>query len=357
VTKNNTVHVFLHTNYGLKHAYHSPNENWTDPLNLSNINDTINPSLDSQGNIHFIYTDRITDTVGIYYRQWSLKTGWETPMALNLSYTPVIAIAIDQHDIIHLMWSNGSFEGISYRTSAAATTTGIGQLKQSVTIPSNMPHPTLAFMVRRFRDLPLDSSGLELAIDDGNIVTTVPISINQAAWSHAWADMSPWVGKIVTVTFQLNQQVGDPYVQLALDDISLGSAYPDTWVDIDSSVANALRNDSVDFRITYGNQSSIDVQSAKITVTLPANLDYKSASIAPASMSPLVWNLGDLSAFSRGQPIVITTTVASSATTFETLTTQVNIEAAAAELQTENNQSFHDLFIGRFTYLPIINRN
>jgi Tol biopolymer transport system component len=358
VTRNNTIHVMWHADYALNHAYRPPNENWTSPVALPKTHSTTNTILDSRGSIHLINIDQSTANAGVYYQQWSQSLGWETPVTLNTSYpqrTP--AIAIDQHDIIHLMWTNGAWEGTNYRTSAAAATTGTSQLKQSVTIPSNMLHPTLAFMVRRFRDLPLDSSGLELAIDDGNTIPIVPVSVNQATWSHAWVDMSPWVGKTITITLQLNQQVGDPYVQLALDDISLGSAHPDTWVNIDSSVANALRNDSVDFRITYGNQSSIDVQSAKITVILPANLDYKSASIAPASVSPLVWDLGDLSAFSRGQPIVFTTTVASSATTFETLTTQVSIGAAAAELQTENNQSFHDLFIGTFTYLPIINRN
>jgi Tol biopolymer transport system component len=354
VAKNNTIHVFWHATNGTNHAYRLPNQNWTNPLTLSSINDPINPSLDSQGNIHLVYSNWITNTVGTYYRQWFPKTGWGTPIILNFSYTP--SITVDQHDIVHLMGAYGLAQETSHQTSATSTTAGTSQLNQSVTIPSNMTHPTLAFMVRRFRDFPYDFSGLEVKVDNGNTVTTVPVSVNQAAWSHAWVDMSPWAGETVTVTFQLNQQIGDPYVQLALDDISLGSAYPDAWVEIESDMTNALRNDSVDFHITYGNQSSIGVQNAKVTVTLPARLSFINANIPPVSTSPLVWNLGDLPAFSQGQPIIITATVASTATAFETLTTQASIGTASAELQTVNNQSFHDLFIGTFVYLPIINK-
>lgn len=357
VTKNGTIHVMWRADNMLNHAYRLPNENWTTPIVLPLSHSTTDTAVDSQGNIYLINIDRSTANGGVYYRRWSQQSGWEIPIVLNSEYpqkTP--AIAIDPYDIVHLMWTNGAWEGVRYLTSAKATTTGTSQLSQSIAVPNNMTNPTLAFMVRRFRDLPGDLSGLELLVSDGNSITNVPISVYQADWSHVWVDMSTWQGQTISVTFQMQQQAGDLFVKSVLDDVSLGSAYPDIWVKIDSNTTYGLPDDQVDLYITYGNQSSINVQNAILTVTLPSYLDFQNANISPNSTNPLIWNVVDLPADTQGDQIIITAKVNAFAPFFETLSTIVDIESTSAELQTTNNQDIHDLFISRFTYLPIIHR-
>ncbi|MCB9444441.1 MAG: hypothetical protein H6669_09410 [Ardenticatenaceae bacterium] len=239
--------------------------------------------------------------------------------------------------------------------------------------------------------------------------------IDPSPWLHKWYDLSSWSGETITVSFQLKNSLSgivrsglsqvvtvtstilnptlsflyqtgqestpgnESFVVVIesdtgqttefiisdntenqlwafLDEVTLGSAYPDLQVSIDGK-GNALPGEQEIYTIKYENQGGVNAESVLVTAVLPDELTFSASSIMPVSTSPLVWSIGDLSANSDTNTIIFTTTVALSTIPFKTITTQVDIGTTSSELQTVNNQSFHDLFIGRFTYLPIINRN
>ena len=67
------------------------------------------------------------------------------------------------------------------------------------------------------------NSEFSVSVDDGLVTHEVFSNKATTDWSHAWADMSPWAGQPVTVTFSLEQSANEPLVKVYLDDITLGS--------------------------------------------------------------------------------------------------------------------------------------
>lgn len=171
--------------------------------------------------------------------------------------------------------------------------------------------------------------------------------------------MQAWSGQLVTITYRLYQEAGTQPVQLVLDDISLGSAYPDLWVTIDNPQRGASPGDEIVYTINYGNQSSVNTSSNVIKVELSNDLALVDTSPVPSStllMPSIVWNVGDLAAKSGLHTIIVTTTVKLTATPFTTATTFVEISTVSPEIEQTNNHAEARLFIGYFTYLPIVLR-
>lgn len=359
VSSNNTLHIFWYTNNSIHHAFLPPDGSWSTPIQLPNAHGEIfDVALDSRDELHLINLDRSTANSGIYYRQWTNGGGWQTTTLLNPEYphnTP--AVAVDGHDTVHLMWSAGFLDGVYYQSNTSATGASASSVSQTVTIPVGMANPTLAFMARQFRNLPGDSSGLQLQISNGTVTSTLPVPHNTAAWSQSWIDMSAWQGQTVTVTFQFEQQPGDLFTQAAVDDVSLGSAYPDTWVKLDAAAHYGVPGDSLPLTVLYGNQSNIDVADGVLTLTLPAHLSFVSANISPTSLTPLTWAVGNIPAETMGQPLVVTVSIKPGAPFFTTLSPHVSLNTSATELQTGNNEAQADIVINRFQFLPIVTRN
>jgi uncharacterized repeat protein (TIGR01451 family) len=307
--------------------------------------------VDSQGQVHALlhYYGEDTD----YYRQWHPESGCQMAIALpgNDTYrTP--RTVIDQYDIVHLLISQIGSD--HYYRSLPATSSGTASLSQVVTIPANVPAPTLAFMLQRPGDVYSDTSGFELLVSAGVTTTAVPITTGGAAWSHAWADMSPWSGQTVTVTFKLTQTSGDPRVQLVLDDVTLGSAYPDSWVR-GSGQAVALPGEQVVLQIAYGNQGSIPAENGMLTAVLPDELTFVSASIMPTiTNQTLIWDIGDLTAVSIPDTLMITATISSEAPLMQTITLPITLNTETTEIEQLNNTAIIELFIAYRLHLPII---
>jgi hypothetical protein len=358
VTANGTVHLFFHQNYTYD-AIRSPQGQWSVPEPLPQTWSEVpgDVAVDSEGDVHFINIDRSTSHQGVYYRVWSPELGWQPTIVLDASYPYYRpAVAVDNHDVVHLLWTN-SFQGVSYATNQAATSAGAMALYQPVVIPVDMVSPTLSFMERRSRDLPGDASGVELLIDDGLAVTPVLTNSGEARWSQRWVDLQTWSGQAVTITYRLHQVTGTLPIEVAVDDFSLGSAYPDLWVTAAGSTGRAAPGEMVVYVIHYGNQSSITTRVSVLTVELPDQVTLDDVDPAPSSfLGPrsLVWDLGDLPAHSGPQTVTITATVEATASTFTTATTSASISAAGLEIEQANNHAQALLFISYAAHLPVV---
>ncbi len=355
VSENNTIHVFWHANYATNHAFRSPLGHWSTPESLPQSHAVIDVASDSNGNLHLINIDRSGANAGVYYRLWTPDTGWVMPFTLNTEYPHrQPAIAIDKSDVVHLLWANGALEGVSYRTSSASSTSEVAQLNQTIAIPGDMTHPTLSFMARQFRNIPGDASGLELLVSDGVTTTAVPLPTGGAAWAHYWADLSPWAGQTVTVDFRLTQVSGDPRVQAAIDDVTLGSSYPDTWV-WGVGPGSALPGETVVLTLEYGNNGRVPSTAAELALTWPDALTFVSANVTPTvGANTLTWDVGDLATEAAPATIVVTATVDAAIPFWQTINLPVSLNAATTEVEQQNNQAIISILIAYRQFLPML---
>jgi hypothetical protein len=140
-----------------------------------------------------------------------------------------------------------------------------------------------------------------------------------------------------------------------LDDVSLGSAAPDTWVTVDTPNAG-MPNEALTLTLNYGNLSpDLLAPTATLTLTLPAGLTVNSVSVTPTvqTAAHLIWQLGDLPANTSGA-ITLTATVNGNVPLMSTLNGTAELRTPLAEPSWGNNEHTAALFIGRRAYLPAI---
>ncbi|MDA0245088.1 MAG: hypothetical protein OT477_16850 [Chloroflexi bacterium] len=228
-------------------------------------------------------------------------------------------------------------------------------LAQVVTIPADMPNPTVSLMYRTVRDIPGDDTQFEVRLTNGTMTTTHVLSPTAVVWEHAWFDASEWAGETVTLTLAAVQRAGDPLLRVDLDDVSLGSAAPDTWVTVAAPNA-AMPSEEVNITLNYGNLSpDLLAHTTTLTLTLPAGLVVNSISITPTVQTAehIIWQLGDLPAKTSGT-ITITASVNGNVPLMSTLNATAELRTPLAEPSWGNNEHTAALFIGRRAYLPAI---
>jgi TolB protein len=200
----------------------APDGVWSKPRLLPNaLTGAEDMALDHEGGLHFILSGAITPT---YYWYRSFNGKWSTPVSLNeLVRNTFHTLVLDHQDLMHIVW--GEFTSFFYRTTRRAAQAGSVSLSQQVTIPTSLHQPTLSFMYKLRGAVPGGRSSLEVSVTpgDGESATEVFSSTVSTPWTLGWVDMASWAGQTVTVTFDVRQAAGEPYIHVMLDDISLGS--------------------------------------------------------------------------------------------------------------------------------------
>ncbi|MCL4267055.1 MAG: PD40 domain-containing protein [Anaerolineae bacterium] len=339
------------------HAIRLANGSWSG-LTLFNQGDDnrildLDLSGDSYGNIHAVFITSYS--YNYFYRLWRPGSGWQSSVLLGNQawYDLAPRTTVDPYDLVHILAPDQN--GIYFRSLPAASN-NTAVLSQQVTIPADMPAPTLAFMAQRPGDLPGDASGLELLVSDGVTTTAVPLANGGAAWAHYWADMSPWAGQTVTVDFRLTQVSGDPRVQAAIDDVTLGSSYPDTWV-WGVGPGSALPGETVVLTLEYGNNGRVPAADGELVMGWSEALTFVSASVTPTvGVDTLTWELGELAAEAAPVTIVVTATVDAATPFWEVIDLPVSLSSATAEVEQQNNEVVISLLVAYRQLLPMLAR-
>ncbi len=193
---------------------------------------------------------------------------------------------------------------------------------------------------------------MEVQVNDGQSTTPVlSFSENTGGWSHAWTDLTPWAGKTITLTFVVHQVAGFPQTWAYLDEVSIGSSYPDVWVS-ESVAPRARPGQPIVFTIAYGNRGGAPASGVELTDVLPDGLMFASSDPPASGQAPnLVWSVGDLPARSGPFTIVVTATATSG-----TFANPVTITTTSDELETMNNQAETEVWVGNGLYVPLIVR-
>ncbi len=257
--------------------------------------------------------------------------------------------------------------------SASVLEAGDSAATQVVTLTPEMSAPVLSFLIqpREISSTLVFNQGRGKSIDraaaddrlfsvqllDALTTTTLySATLTAQDWTHHWFDLSPWAGQLITLTFSTTQVAGASAPVIYLDEISVGSAMPDVWVQA-GAPTTGLRATSIVYQLTLGNQGGAPANGVMVTATLPADVTFVDASLPPVSASPvLTWNLGDFTGKSTPVALLITATIAATATNFSTLTADFEIGTTTGELERANNVARADTFVGLKVFLPVMQR-
>ena len=317
------------------------------------------PVIASSGTDLFLVWNRMDENYNndIFYAHKAAGAEWDQP--LNLSQNPKWsvqpAIAIGAGMAPHVIWrdSIGSIVHTFYRGLAPTVVDGDSFLSQVVTVPVTLPAPTLSFLYQTRGQFSPGGSSLAVRIGNGQATTTIYSTTNvTTVWTHRWLDLSAWAGQTVTLTFAVHQAAGPTASAAYLDEVALGSVYPDLWVE--QAAAQARPGEPLTLTITYGNRGPVAAGSARLTATLPVSISFMGAVPLPLSTSPLVWDLGDLPASSGPLTITLAALAPDVVDFSRPLTSTVAIGALTAEMETQNNTSVVRLDVSYRLYLPLI---
>ncbi len=332
---------------------------WSSGQNVSQTagNSSLQQVVNASGTIHMVWTE---DSGDIYYARRESDGGWSLVhnASANSGASQAPRIAAEGYKTAHLVWTDTSpgIKAILYSQLASSAATANSSITQSITVPAGNA-PTLWFIYLLDGASPTSGSWLSAQVDDG-LHTTTLFSTTTAANTpaHHWSDMTPWAGQPVDLILTVHQTAGHICTWGYLDEVSVGSSYPDVWVR-KGGTAEALPGEAVVYTIAYGNRGGAPAGGVQVSDFLPAALTLVAADPPPGgSGQNLVWDVGTLAGASGPFQIVLTATVAPTATAGGDLTNAAGIATTSPELETGNNQSTATTFIGQRVYLPLVLR-
>lgn len=192
---------------------------WSFPEDLPGISDLSDARFDKSDRLH-ILGNSITNTNDCMYLLFKPEEGWYGPVLLANNGWCTPSVKFDALNRMHALIP--TYSSMDYHSTALALAPSQGSIHQAMTIPAGTHQATLSWLYRIERHS-LEIPSLTVSISTSYTATQVFSSTAAIGWEHAWADVSPWAGQTVTVTFTLHQAAGEPLAHLYLDEVSLGS--------------------------------------------------------------------------------------------------------------------------------------
>jgi len=357
------LHLLWSTSSWIAHIYRQENGAWSTPVVLfdeSFPDFTKGLALDEGGVPHVAWGGKensIPRLNHIIYTTLMDRVAWSPDMNIDNddkhSYQP--KLVIDSGKSPHLFWYDmmtGDFH-THYIGPMLSGAVGNYSISQRLTLTPTLTNPSLSFFYQ-LGGMPDDGgSRLTVSVADGSITTTI-LSLSEAAgsdWEKGWANMTPWISKTITLTFNLAQVPDRPMAWAYIDDVSVGSTYPDLWVRGTHSAAPP--GEVVDLSISYGNRGGAIAEGTRITVTLPSGLSFVSSNLSPTISGPnLVWDIGDVEAKSTSPMLVFRVRIDPSVPRRTSFALPVTIRAQGIELESANNSNQLTVLVDNLTYFP-----
>jgi Tol biopolymer transport system component len=295
VDSQNRLHVIIATGNAesarLVYLQRDPQGTWANPEVLSpGWTVAADLAVDKRDRVHVVVSLNQVDTIQYYYRDTRFGSFEHYSFPANWSGPQDVALALDSTSAISIVWAD--YDTLNYRTTARAQNGGAGFISQQISLPPNLNHPTLDFMYNLDAPAVWEQSAFNVTVTDDLTTTALLSTTADLGWSHFWADLSAWAGQSISVTFGLHQAVGDPYVQLSLDNISAGAwltpvlqaVTPKQIGDISGSPAITITGDNF--------INPVKVRLNNITMTDVVLVDEHTLQITlPASLPPGVYNV------------------------------------------------------------------
>ncbi len=222
VDSSNTIHIVGGGPEELAYISGDNKGNWSNPLIFPQSLYTIDMVVEINGSVN------VTGMAGsnslgniIYFHKAPHNHFFKVSMVpTGVTSLQDVSLGVDIQGKAHIVWANLS--SLVYCKTATASQVDNASISQTIPM-SELHQPTLDFMYRLDDDAMWTNSSFDVSVTAGLSTTQVFSTTAGDTWSHVWADLSPWAGQTVTLTFALHQAAGEPFVHLCLDDISLGS--------------------------------------------------------------------------------------------------------------------------------------
>lgn len=227
VAASGEVHALWYSDRGLHYVTRSPEGQWRPNEALPGLPalDHAGVEIDDRGLIHVVAHGRKYGATGEIEYFWiylfKTQTGWSTPLQPFLG-DPAVDFAASAGGGLHFLLYRFSEAEFHYLSARVAEESSRHYAVQRVSINPEILNPTLAFDYRTVMAEPDGASTFSVMIADDITTTTVYTGSVTADWQHAWADLQPWSGRQVTVTFSIEQAAGERNLLVDLDNVSLG---------------------------------------------------------------------------------------------------------------------------------------
>lgn len=175
-------------------------------------------SIDAANNLYIIGDDADFYITRSSDGKWSEPTDFHQNELITW-FDFIRAAAIGSGGEINLLKQRGNYYILS---SKAATESTTSEIQQTVAISSQLHSPTLSFMYTLVGPS-THQTYFDVVVSDGITNSQLFSTSTSTPWKLAWANLSPWLGKHVTVTFTLHQAPEEMIKTLYLDNISVGS--------------------------------------------------------------------------------------------------------------------------------------
>ncbi|HNT26315.1 MAG TPA: hypothetical protein PKM21_18245 [Anaerolineales bacterium] len=338
--------------------------NWTQPVDIEQPAvepaDYIQMAVSENGEVFVLVEQMLQNeyyaSVPEVHLLYLSQGRWSEPINISQSRGTSVSssMAVSDTGMVHIVWAE-SAKGVIYR-GYLPSKGGTSWLSQPITLTQGVNAPVLSFFYQLSGADDQANTGLSVQVSNSLTTTLLYSTTDNVDWTHAWFDLSPWLGQTITLTFQTNTIAGVAPVRLYLDEVTIGSSYPDVWATFAGAQAG-LPGDQITLQLAYGNRGGALAENAAITLTLPADLSYVGASQPPAAVGQmLTWEVGDLAAGSGPYTIDVTVEVDANAIPGEWLVSQAVIHAASPELEALNNTAQVRTLVGKLLFLPVISR-
>lgn len=270
-----TLHLFVSSGNGFFYRQLPVDGEWTTPIQVAQTRGLT--AIDAKNILHFFEPPSSINGKGMY-RFKAPNQPWSTPQVVTPPLSSIIELAAGAANTLYMLDLSGQYAATTLITKAEES-----RLAQSLTIPAGSHQPTLSFMYTLQSSASTDAF-FAVEVQDALITTQLLSTTQSTPWTLAWADMSPWQGQTITVTFRVQQIPGTTPVQLYLDDVALGP-----WTTpvprvvspriVEAGVSSTLVITGQNFMATptvrLGQTSLTDVQwldEHTLQATLPASL-------------------------------------------------------------------------------------
>ncbi|MCA9986980.1 MAG: DUF11 domain-containing protein, partial [Anaerolineales bacterium] len=328
---------------------------WQAPTQLEDVFWSRPPKLveDKLGAIHAVYVpDWFNGSYSIAMQRWTRTQGWTPRIVVDNNAYPASSAAMGKDGVLHIAWNDNNIP--SYTTVAPAGVNRVNTLAHTLFIPTEVASPTLAFTALLAQDVIGDGTEFSVIVASENYSETTTIQPAGNTWQHEWLDLASFVGEGVTVTFQLTQQSTDPALVVFLDQVSLGSAYPDLSAQL-FMPPSVTPGEGFSVNITVQNHGMIMAGQVVLTYTLPSPMTFITATVPPVQQgNTLVWNLSNLPAESLPVEITLELMVPISLTQGLAVNHNLVVTTTSAEGNLGNNLAAFEQFIVFRMFLPLL---
>ncbi|MEZ4673271.1 MAG: hypothetical protein R2932_03385 [Caldilineaceae bacterium] len=220
IDRTETLHLLCNGGSYVSYRSQTPGGRWHEPNPLFYSNYVVpvdfSAMMDRNDQIHIV---QVLENSGPF--QNPLNYFYRTPDGTWFKRQPIYHL--DPEPTVPLALPSNAFPEYMLREQPRAAIAAHSSIAKVVTVPADFVNPTVSFMHAIYGATDGGRSRFELTVTTDLTTTTLYRSSTNTDWRLGWADLTPWQGETITITFATHQAAGELYLQAYVDDVTLGA--------------------------------------------------------------------------------------------------------------------------------------